>query len=85
MEILTDKTVYYFPTESSLDYFLRLNGHMILDAGMMREIYRRNRNQIAYSFYRNADGVITWGWSRVAWYRENLYKVITYTGKQRSE
>lgn len=85
MEILTNKTVYYFPTETSLDDFLRLNGHMILTGVMMREIYRRNRNQIAYNFYRNSDGFITWQWSRVAWYRENWYKVITYTGKQRSE
>lgn len=85
MEILTDKTVYYFPTESSLDCFVRLNGHMILTSGMMREIYRRNRNQIAYSFYKNSDGFITWGWSRVEWYRANFYNVIIYTGKQRSE
>lgn len=85
MKIKTGKEVYYFPTESALDYFLQLNGHMILGSGMMREIYNRNQNQIAFNFYKSSDGLITWGWSRTEWYKENLYKVITYTNKQRTE
>lgn len=85
MNIKTGKEVYYFPTENALDYFLQLNGHMILRSGMMREIYNRNQNQIAFNFYKSSDGLVTWEWSRTEWYKENLYKVITYTNKQRTE
>lgn len=51
----------------------------------MREIYNRNRRSlIAFNFSNGSDGRLDWCWSRVAWYRESSYNVITFS-KQRSE
>lgn len=85
MKILTNRTVYFFPTEHDLDFFIRMCGHMIAESGMMREIYNRNkRSAIAFNFSNGSDGRIAWCWSRVAWYKETNYKVITFK-RQRSE
>lgn len=86
MKILTNKTAYFFPTEHDLDFFIRMFGCMIAETGMMRGIYMRQRvgSTIAFNFYNGKDGRLTWHWSRVAWYKETSYKVITFK-RQRSE
>lgn len=85
MKILTNKTAYFFQTEHDLDFFIRMCGHMIIDSGMMREIYMRHKvgSAIAFNFSNN-DGRLVWSWSRVAWYKETSYNVITFK-RQRSE
>lgn len=85
MKILTNKTVYFFQTERDLDFFVRMYGRIIVGSGMMREIYNRNKGSvIAFNFSNGSDGRIAWCWSRVAWYKENFYNVITFK-RQRSE
>lgn len=86
MKILTNKTVYFFPTEHDLDFFIRMCGHMIDGSGMIREIYMRHRggSAIAFNFSNGNGGRLAWCWSRVAWYKETSYKVITFK-RQRSE
>ena len=85
MKILTNKTVYFFPTEHDLDFFINACGDVIVGSEVMREIYNRNRRSlIAFNFSNGSDGRIDWCWSRVAWYRESFYNVITFS-KQRFE
>ena len=86
MKILTNKTVYFFKTEHDLDFFIRMCGHMIDDSGMMREIYMRHKvgSAIAFNFSNGNGGRLAWCWSRVAWYKETNYKVITFK-RQRTE
>lgn len=86
MKILTNKTAYFFPTEHDLNFFIRMCGHMIDDSSMMREIYMRHRvgSAIAFNFYNRNDGRLSWHWSRIAWYKETSYKVVTFK-RQRSE
>ena len=86
MKILTNRTVYFFPTEHDLDFFIRMCGCMIAESGIMREIYMRHRvgSAIAFNFYNGNDGRLAWHWSRIAWYKETNYNVITFK-RQRSE
>ena len=86
MKILTNRTAYFFKTEHDLDFFIRMCGHMIDNNGMIREIYMRNNggSAIAFNFSNRNDGLLAWKWSRVRWYKETSYKVITFK-RQRSE
>lgn len=81
MKILMNKTVYFFPTEHDLDFFIRMYGCMIIDSGMMRH---KVGSTIAFNFSNRNDGLLAWKWSRVRWYKEISYKVITFK-RQRSE
>lgn len=86
MKILTNRTVYFFPTEHDLDFFIRMCGCMIVDSVIMRGVYMRHKvgSAIAFNFSNRNDGRLEWHWSRIAWYKESSYNVITFK-RQRSE